>query len=344
MHCTNCGAKLPENANFCVACGTKVVVDITIGVQPRPARQHVSWRLGMVVGVCIVAVASILMWQSTKPADSSSDVAVGGELDDSALADAPFGSGNSSESSTWDRTLGEPDFEYGISAMQISDGGYFVAGLTRDETTSNRSTWLIMTDPYGNPMWDTVLPEVILGYVRPVSRTQDGGYVITGGRDGVGVTLAKADAAGNLVWVRHLTSDSDWVGESVVQTCDGGYAIVGSTETLVTEGDPDILVMKTDSDGRLQWCSTLGGQLWDSGSSIGQTSDGGFIVVGTSKSYGAENACIVLLSLDPAGNEQWHNIYDGPFAEVAGSFVQAHDGGYVLCGATNSYEIGRAHV
>lgn len=341
MHCTNCGAKLPENANFCVACGTKVVVDNKIDVQPRLARQHLWWSLGMALGACIVAVVSILISQSSQPAGSSSDVAVGGELDDSALADSLFVSNNFADCSVWERTIGEVGtFEVGISVMQTSDEGFIVAGKVREASWPRAGTWLIRTDRCGNPIWDRILTDIDCGDHQPLAQTQDGGYIVTGVDSGSGVmALAKTDAHGNMMWLRHPGLGSYNAGRSVIQTSDDGYVIVGDMDTL--DADLDMFVLKVDSDGYPQWHSAIGGNKNEWVDSVVQTSDGGYAVLGSSHSYGVEGICMVLVKLDSAGNQQWHSVFDDSLgAEISRFLVQSSDGGYFLCGSADSHDVG----
>ena len=76
------------------------------------------------------------------------------------------------------------------------------------------------------------------------------------------------------------------VGKSLIQTSDDGYAIAGFTKSF-GGGEADVYVVKLDANGNLQWTKTIGGKKEDFGSSLIQTSDGGYAIAGDTKSFSA---------------------------------------------------------
>ena len=98
--------------------------------------------------------------------------------------------------------------------------------------------------------------------------------------------LVKTDANGNKEWNKTFGgTDPDWA-RSVQQTSDGGYIIAGLTESYGA-GSHDFWLIKTDSNGNKEWDKTFGGIGYDEAYSVQQTSDGGYILVGSTTSYGA---------------------------------------------------------
>ena len=128
-------------------------------------------------------------------------------------------------------------------------------------------------------------------------------------------------------------------GESVQQTSDGGYIITGSIRSYGA-GMNDLWLLKTDASGMQMWSKTFGGVSIDYGSSVQQTSDGGYIITGTTKSYGAGMNDLWLLKTDAFGTQMWSKTFGGTGSDSGYSVQQTSDGGYIITGWTDSYGAG----
>lgn len=147
---------------------------------------------------------------------------------------------------------------------------------------------LIRTDSLGNHVWVKTFggPNPDFGkYVRQVS---GGGYVILGETFLSGnfdLFLARTDTGGNILWAKTFGGSNNEYASSVQQTGGGGFVVVSNTQSFGA-GQTDVLLIKTDGNGNLQWAKTYGGTLDDSARAIVQTSDGGYIITGTTNSFG----------------------------------------------------------
>ena len=130
------------------------------------------------------------------------------------------------------------------------------------------------------------------------------------------------------------------VGNSLINTSDGGYAVTGQTNSYGA-GDWDMFLAKYDASGNLSWNKTWGGAGVDYGKSIVQTSDGGYAVTGHTVSYGAD---MFLVKYDASGNLSWSKTWGGASTDYGQSLVQTSDGGYAITGYTVSYGAGGADV
>ncbi len=135
-----------------------------------------------------------------------------------------------------------------------------------------------------------------------VRQTSDGGYILVG-RTAGDVLLIKTDAKGNIQWAKTYGGKDDDFAYSVQQTSDGGYIVAGYTASFGA-GERNIFLIKTDAKGNIQWAKTYGEtDILDSGiPSVQQTSDGGYILVSTTISFGAGGADIFLIKTDARGN------------------------------------------
>ncbi|WP_157833443.1 hypothetical protein [Desulfotruncus alcoholivorax] len=130
----------------------------------------------------------------------------------------------------------------------------------------------------------------------------DGGYIIAGdtqssymwGHGGFDIYLAKLDAAGRMKWRKTIGNTKDNKVTSVKQTAEGGYIICGTTEAPFARKDLDVYLVKTDAAGIIQWQKTYGGTGEDTGTSVQQTEDGGYIITGTTNSSGAGDTDVYL--------------------------------------------------
>ena len=238
----------------------------------------------------------------------------------------------------WNQTFGGNFYDNGYSVQQTMDSGYAITGM------GPSGTWLIKTNYEGNEEWNQSFEGVHnTGY--SVQQTLDGGYVITGayGYSSYDIGLIKTDSQGNEE-CNQIYGGSEWdKGKFVQQTMDGGYIIIGYTRSYGS-GNFDVWLIKTDSEGTEEWNQTYGGSNNDYGYSVQQTMDDGFIIVGTTASYGNGNSDVWLIKTDSQGNEEWNQTYGGSDDDGGRSFQQTSDGGYVIAGYTQSYGNGNSDV
>ena len=141
-------------------------------------------------------------------------------------------------------------------------------------------------------------------------------------------------------WEKIYGGEGNDAGDSICQTSDGGFFIVGET-TSKGAGNMDIWLIKTDSEGIIEWDKTYGGEYYDRGKHGLQTADGGFIVIGYTASFSSGLNDAWLLKLDSNGDIEWDEMYGGEGNEEGVCVQQTNDGGYIVAGQTNSYGAGR---
>ena len=132
-------------------------------------------------------------------------------------------------------------------------------------------------------------------------------------------------------------------GYNVQQTLDGGYIVAGWANFNNMDYSEGCLI-KTDANGDIIWTKTFGGNAFDWGSSIQQTTDSGYIITGGTGSYGAGESDVWLIKTDASGDTIWTVTFGGD-AYDWGSFVQqTTDGGYIITGGTGSFGAGDRDV
>jgi len=207
----------------------------------------------------------------------------------------------------WTKTIGGTGDDRGFSLIQTSDGGYAIAGLTNSFGAGWADVYVVKLDANGNLQWTKTIGGEYFDGGSSLIQTADGGYAIAGhtrsfGAGGDDVYVVKLDANGNLRWTKTIGGpDYDW-GSSLIQTSDGGYAIAGFFTRSFGSGSWGVYLVKLDADGNLQWTKTIGGENDDSGSSLIQTSDGGYAITGATNSFGAGGRDVYVVKLDKNGD------------------------------------------
>ena len=243
------------------------------------------------------------------------------------------------------------------SFIQTNDGGYVIVG----EYLSN--LFMCKIDSSGNLQWNKTYQggksDFWQNYAASVVQNEDGSYVLlcdetlsTSNRIYPALILIKTDALGNELWSKNLINETQTGtflgGNSLVKTTDGGYAIGGQMET--TYWNTDFLLIKTDSNGTVEWFKTYGGVEAEVANSLVQTADGGFALAGYTNTFGPYDTNFWLVKTDNAGNMQWakaygvegigHKLRENPNEGLnygygdncAYSVCQTTDGGYALAG------------
>lgn len=183
-----------------------------------------------------------------------------------------------------------------------------------------------------------------------VIQSTDGSFLITGlyidtsDLRQENIFLIKTDINGNMIWEQtYGGSLKNDYGYSVIEASNGGYMIAGATRTYGA-GDADFYLIKTDINGNLIWDSTYGGSTSESGKSIIETTDGGFVITGLKYASGTRDWNIYVIKTDNNGNLVWEKTFGGYLSEIGYSIIKTTDETYVITGLTNSIGAGSTDV
>jgi hypothetical protein len=277
----------------------------------------------------------------------------------------------------WQRQLvcanGAPgDYALGVSAQQLSDGGYVLGGGILGCGGSYIQHALVeKLDTQGRVVWAFSYPVGPNGStVTQIKQTSDGGYIavgsVTGTDQNLGALIFKLDSAGTMQWERELDPHGSTGAyfNAVRQTSDGGYVAIGENY-IVGDDFPyptSVLVATFDPSGKVRWQKGFN-NTDDRGAPNGyehalagiQTSDGGYLVGGNWSNVPPspfpveDSGGALLLKLDSSGNIEWQKAYNGGIycyfngfntvcvliTALSYSAHQTSDGGYLLSGLGN---------
>jgi len=248
---------------------------------------------------------------------------------------------------TFQNTYGSANLERAQSVQQCTDGGYIITGYTTIFGTDSSDVYLIRTDEEGELSWSKTYGGLNFDRGHSVQQTSDGGFVITGYTQSFGagfssVYVIRVDNNGVLIWTKVFGGLDFDLFNSVQQTTDGGFIMVGHTSSFGA-GLNDVYLIRINADGAVIWDKTFGGTDFDVGSSVQQTTDGGFIITGHTLSFVAEGfRNINLIRTDTSGDLMWAKTYAGSGDDWGTQVQQTTDGGFIITGY--AITIGEAEV
>ncbi len=270
----------------------------------------------------------------------------------------------------WQKNIGGQSYDRAYSVIQTNDGGYIVSGSSfssdQDFTSDipqSRDFWLVKFDVIGNIEWKKGYGGYDnYGEARTIVQTADGGYMVgaftssnngdvTNNHGGYDFWGLKIDATGNIEWQKTYGGSGDDVSFDMIQATDGGFVMVGYTNSSngdITNhiGSNDFWVIKLTANGALEWQKTLGGSWDEIAQSVVQTTDGGYLISGSTVSFdgdvtlnqGSGDAWLTKLATD--GTLVWQKTYGGAGDEYARCVRQTPDGGFITASSTSSFNSG----
>lgn len=272
----------------------------------------------------------------------------------------------------WDKTLGGNFPDYLNAMLVLNDGGYLAAGYTGSFMTGDVSQqprggldfWLVKINANGSKVWDKRFGGDDNDVIQSIIATTDGNYLLFGlslsGKAGdktmnkTGASnywLVKVDANGTKIWDKQYGGGVSDLPTTIIATSDGGYLLGGSSNSYIwadktetTRGEQDYWIVKIDADGTKQWDKTYGGDANDLLSSIIPTTDGNYLLGGTSyssvsgdKAAALQGVCdywVVKIKAD--GTKLWDKTFGGTDDDTFRKMIATTDGNYLLGGYSAS--------
>ncbi len=231
----------------------------------------------------------------------------------------------------WTKAYGGFAGELFNAIQQTNDGGYIAVGTTSSsdgDVTTGPGGWLVKMDSDGTIQWQARAGTT----GNAVTQTTDGGYLVGGDYH-----LTKFNSVGIQEWIY---TTQQHIIRSLCQTTEGSYVATGEASTL---RGLDFRVVKLSSNGTLLWENDYGGFGDDNPNVIRQTSDGGYIVAGSTTTRNDGNVTghhgqndFWIVKLNSNFEIEWTRALGGTLNDFAYDAVQTNDGGYMIIGETYS--------
>ena len=242
---------------------------------------------------------------------------------------------------TFDKTFGGKEDDVASSVIKTTDG-YLIAGKTKSFTSHrDYDAYLIKIDKKGKKLWSKVYggrdddeAKAVTAYGKD--------FVFAGstesyGNDDLSYYFVKIDADGGVLWQKsYFRGERDYYfGNDIA--ADGKELVIAGSEKHLSFMSSKInpLIFKIDGEGDLLWRTYVIGKDEDRAKAILSTDDG-YVMAGTTESYGHGDFDAYIVKLDKTGKKVWFNAYGGKDDEIAEDII-ATDDGYILAGSTDSF-------
>jgi regulation of enolase protein 1 (concanavalin A-like superfamily) len=226
------------------------------------------------------------------------------------------------------------------SLQQLPDGGFILTGKHDYSGWESTKMWLIRTDSTGSKQWEKDIPDLPMGNGAYVSRSSDGGYIVSGSfqskeHRSPDAVIVKTGADGTVIWNQTFGGSGQDSIPCISRALNGGYiAVLAITEGYMVDSySSSATLIRLDSQGTVIWSRPLEERTHVQPSGVLSTSDGGFLVTG----YAINADSLVgpwIMKTDGSGTVLWHHVFDfGSLAQKGSELaVEVPDGGYAMIG------------
>jgi hypothetical protein len=264
----------------------------------------------------------------------------------------------------WQKAFGGTSGDVFQQIIQIPDGGYLCVGSTFSndgDVSGNHGEedgWVVGLDNSGNIEWQKTFGGSGTERFEGVTRTLDGEYLLVGltnstdgdVKDNKGISdawVVKIDSEGNLQWQKTFGGTGDEILLDVTQMLDGGFLMVGSTDSndgdvSGNHGSMDAWVLRIAKNGALKWQKPLGGSGGEELKQIAWTPHGDYLLAGQSDSNDGDVSGNKgrldgwVIAINENGRTQWQKTFGGTNIDVLNTIAARWDGSYITGGWTSS--------
>jgi uncharacterized delta-60 repeat protein len=242
----------------------------------------------------------------------------------------------------WQRAFGGDELEHAYGVAPTKDGGVIVVGTTESYGKGNKDIYLLRLDKDGIKVWQKTLGGQKDDIAYAITPASDGNFILTGSSNSyskdedLDFYISKISPKGKQIWAKAYGEEKKDIFRAITPTKDGGCVVAGETESYKSKHS-DLDVMKLDVNGEQVWHQLFGFKSIEYATGITQTPEGGYLVVGTTKSMGHGKYDFYVLELDPKGHLHWGNLYGGADKDIAHAVAKTSNNSFVIVGETKSF-------
>lgn len=236
----------------------------------------------------------------------------------------------------WETTFGGENNDEGYFVFPTEDEGCLVTGITESYGNGRKDMINIKFDKFGNEEWNITFGGKGDEEGKALIQTDDKGFIIVGKTDSFGegkndVLILKINEEGEKQWNKTFGGEKNDRANSIVKTEDGGYIIVGRSNSFGNE-DYDVLIIKINYLGEEEWIKTIGGENDDEGRSIIKKNGQEYIIAATTRSYGKGRNDIWIININNTGHEQWNKTVGYENSDLPNQIIMTENKNFITVG------------
>ncbi|WP_347838844.1 T9SS type A sorting domain-containing protein [uncultured Draconibacterium sp.] len=230
----------------------------------------------------------------------------------------------------------------------VDDDGFYILGSAYDHGFPNVDMHLVKLKSNGDKDWEQYYGTEFQDQGMNMIRTKDSGFAMIGfsnSRTDFGdMYIVKTDNKGNLEWQNFFGPSYVDYGFSLIENQAEELILAGTengfynpTQTDFLTHDADILLVKTNKTGEQVWYKTFGGNGHDWAKDIITSTDGGYLVCGSTQSFGEGSFDVFLMKINEEGEQVWIKTYGGREFEYGEKLVIGADGNIYISATSASF-------
>ena len=240
------------------------------------------------------------------------------------------------EKEEWESTFGGKGNQEGFFVISTEDEGCIATGYSESDINGDKDIFVVKVDKNGNEEWNLTFGGDEDEDGKSLIQTEGKDYIIVGKTDSYGsgesdVLVLKISKDGKLIWNETFGGEKNDRANSIVKTDDGGYIIVGQSESF-GNGEYDVFLIKINSSGVEEWSNTIGGKKDEEGRSIVENNSGGYVIAATTRSYGEGRSDIWIINIDNNGEEQWNKTFGYEGSDLPNHIIKTEDNKFIIVG------------